>query len=243
MRLCHTQRIDDAVVAATQVIGHLYTANERATDAGRRADDDGLDYRSFYNDAVNLEVNLKEDYRRWRSSRGEFSFCEHPFVLDPASKSRVLMYDATAQMTHEFEGAILRSLFVGATSPYLVVKVRRSHLIHDTLLQMGMRKDDLKKPLKVQFVGEDGIDEGAIDTEWVAGVDCAADALSKAVGRKLFLKFKPFLMGSAEREMALAMVGAQALDRQNKVVALAATSVDEELRTIAAGVVAMANSR
>ena len=26
-------------------------------------------------------------------------------------------------MTHEFEGAILRSLFVGATSPYLVVKV------------------------------------------------------------------------------------------------------------------------
>ena len=63
-----------------------------------------------------------------------------------------------------------------------------------------------------------------------------------AVGRKLFLKFKPFLMGSAEREMALAMV-AQALDRQNKVVALAATSVDEELRTIAAGVVAMANAR
>ena len=89
---------------------------------------------------------------------------------------------------------------------------------------------------------KDGIDEGAIDTEWVAGVDCAADALSKAVGRKLFYKFKPFLMGSAEREMALAMV-AQALDRQNKVVALAATSVDEELRTIAAGVVAMANSR
>ena len=76
------------------------------------------------------------------------------------------MYDATAQMTHEFEGAILRSLFVGATSPYLVVKVRRSHLIHDTLLQMGMRKEDLKKPLKVQFVGEDGIDEGGVQKEF-----------------------------------------------------------------------------
>ena len=166
VRLCHTQRIDDAVIAATQVIGHLYTANELATEAGRRRADDGLDYRSFYNDAVNQEVNLKEDYRRWRSNRGEFSFCDHPFVLEPASKSRVLMYDATAQMTHEFEGAILRSLFVGATSPYLVVKVRRSHLIHDTLLQMGMRKDDLKKPLKVQFVGEDGIDEGGVQKEF-----------------------------------------------------------------------------
>ena len=65
------------------------------------------------------------------------------------------MHDSTAQMTHEFEGAILRSLFVGATSPYLVVRVRRTHLISDTLLQMSLRKEDLKKPLKVQFVGED----------------------------------------------------------------------------------------
>ena len=109
---------------------------------------------------------MKEDYRRWKGARGEFSFCEHPFILEPASKSRVLMYDATAQMTHEFEGAILRSLFVGATSPYLVVKVRRTQLISDTLLQMSLRKDDLKKPLKVQFVGEDGIDEGGVQKEF-----------------------------------------------------------------------------
>jgi len=111
-------------------------------------------------------VNLKEDYRRWKSEREEFSFCKHPFILEPSSKSRVLMYDATAQMTHEFEGAILRSLFVGATSPYLVVRVRRSHLINDTLLQMSLRKEDLKKPLKVQFVGEDGIDEGGVQKEF-----------------------------------------------------------------------------
>ena len=44
------------------------------------------------------QVNLKEDYRRWKSVRGEFSFCDHAFVLEPASKSRVLMYDATAQV-------------------------------------------------------------------------------------------------------------------------------------------------
>ena len=38
-------------------------------------------------------------------------------------------------MTQEFEGDILRSLFVGATSPYLVVRVRRTHLISDAMLQ------------------------------------------------------------------------------------------------------------
>jgi len=153
------------VIAGTRVLGQLYAANESALEAGRRPDE-GLPFQAFYNDAVNQEVNLKDDYRRWKAGRGEFSFCDHPFVLEPASKSRVLMYDATAQMTHEFEGAILRSLFVGATSPYLVVKVRRSHLISDTLLQMSLRKEDLKKPLKVQFSGEDGIDEGGVQKEF-----------------------------------------------------------------------------
>lgn len=166
VRLYHTQRIDDAVVAGTRVLGLLFQAHERALSDGRRTANAQLDYQTFYNDAVNQEVNLKEDYRRWKSNRGEFSFCQFPFVLEPSSKSRVLMYDATAQMTHEFEGAILRSLFVGATSPYLVIKVRRAHLINDTLLQMGLRKDDLKKPLKVQFVGEEGIDEGGVQKEF-----------------------------------------------------------------------------
>jgi len=163
VRLYHTQRIDDAVVAATRVLRLLFNANDHAIEAGRP----GLPFHIFYNDAVNQEVNLKEDYRRWKGGGGDnFSFCEHSFVLEPASKSRVLMHDSTAQMTHEFEGAILRSLFVGATSPYLVIRVRRTHLISDTLLQMSLRKEDLKKPLKVQFVGEEGIDEGGVQKEF-----------------------------------------------------------------------------
>lgn len=165
VRLYHTQRVDDAVIAATRVLGQLYAANEILLETSGKIRQ-ALPFQVFYNDAVNQEVNLKDDYRRWKAGRGEFSFCDHAFVLEPASKSRVLMYDATAQMTHEFEGAILRSLFVGATSPYLVVKVRRSHLISDTMLQMSLRKEDLKKPLKVQFSGEDGIDEGGVQKEF-----------------------------------------------------------------------------
>jgi len=168
VRLFYTQRIDEAVIASTRVLGLLYDANEAALVGGWRkgAEATALDYTVFYNDAVNQEVNLKEDYRRWKSDRNEFSFCRHPYVLDPASKSRVLMYDATAQMTQEFEGAILRSLFGGVISPYLVLKVRRSHLIQDTLLRVSRQHQDLKKPLKVQFVGEDGIDEGGVQKEF-----------------------------------------------------------------------------
>ena len=31
---------------------------------------------------------------------------------------------------------------------------------------MSLRKEDLKKPLKVQFVGEEGIDEGGVQKEF-----------------------------------------------------------------------------
>ena len=52
------------IVQGTQVLGQLYEANECALRSGRRASIDALDYHAFYNDAVNQEVNLKEDYRR-----------------------------------------------------------------------------------------------------------------------------------------------------------------------------------
>ena len=48
VRLCHTQRIDDAVMAVTRVLGQLYAANELAAESGRRAPDDRMNYRRFY---------------------------------------------------------------------------------------------------------------------------------------------------------------------------------------------------
>jgi hypothetical protein len=46
-------------------------------------------YTVFYNDAINSgELNLQADYRRWKQKL--FSFCKFPYVLDAATKSRIL---------------------------------------------------------------------------------------------------------------------------------------------------------
>jgi hypothetical protein len=55
--------------------------------------------------------------------RYRFAFCQYPFVYDPSSKSRILQLESTTKMSHEFEDAVLRSIFIGATCPYLVLKV------------------------------------------------------------------------------------------------------------------------
>jgi len=63
---------------------------------------------------------------------------------------------------------VFESLFtVTRTSPYLVIRVRRDHLVQDALEQLQRKSSsELKKPLKVQFVGEVGVDEGGVQKEF-----------------------------------------------------------------------------
>ncbi|KAJ3127744.1 putative E3 ubiquitin-protein ligase HTD2 [Nowakowskiella sp. JEL0407] len=58
-------------------------------------------------------------------------------------------------------------MFIGVNSPYLQMEVRREHVIRDALFQLeGKTKHDLKKQLRITFVGEEGIDEGGIQKEF-----------------------------------------------------------------------------
>ena len=51
--------------------------------------------------------------------------------------------------------------------PYFLLSVRRTHLVHDALSALAMADDlTLKKPLKVSFDSEEGIDEGGVRKEF-----------------------------------------------------------------------------
>ncbi|KAH9244933.1 hypothetical protein BASA81_017636 [Batrachochytrium salamandrivorans] len=54
------------------------------------------------------------------------------------------------------------------TNPYLVLEVRRDRLVDDVLDQIRKKEADLKKPVKVRFVGggEEGQDQGGVQKEF-----------------------------------------------------------------------------
>jgi len=52
------------------------------------------------------------------------------------------------------------------TIPFLVLIVRRSHVIEDALSQIAANTNDLKKPLRVKFAGEEGVDAGGVQKEF-----------------------------------------------------------------------------
>lgn len=155
--------ISAGIQAAVGVLGVVHAANEASATP--------IEFSAFYNDAINAELaahelHVRADYARWVNADG-FSLCEHSYVLDPASKAAVLKLDAIEQMASEFEGAVIRSIFtMSMQSPYLVLRVRRDHLIRDSLHQLASKSADLKKPLKVHFVGEEGVDEGGVQKEF-----------------------------------------------------------------------------
>ncbi|KAJ8548804.1 hypothetical protein ON010_g10868 [Phytophthora cinnamomi] len=188
----------DLVYAACGVLAELHAVNrERANGHEPFAT-----YDEFYNDAVNSEVDIVQDYSRsiifWKKTPrcdtgcgeedeseheqeeaereaehmpermlSEMSFCDFPFVLDAASKSKVLQIDSDLEQRARAQDAVLSSRSIltmeSAPSPYLVLKVRRDNIVEDALQQLvhlSSSAETLKKPLKVKFVGEEGIDEG-----------------------------------------------------------------------------------
>eukprot|EP00842_Homolaphlyctis_polyrhiza_P006083 jgi/Hompol1/6476/HPOL_002667-RA len=148
---------DDAIAWATQTLGIFSSINDA---------NDFIPYYEFYNQAIEETLDLKEEYPRWKSRDG-FSFCAHPYILSAAVKGDILKIESMVHMRHELQDSFFRAMFIGVNSPYLQLEVRREHLIRDALFQLaGKTLHDLKKQLRITFVGEEGIDEGGVQKEF-----------------------------------------------------------------------------
>ncbi|KAJ3388912.1 hypothetical protein HDU84_009326 [Entophlyctis sp. JEL0112] len=159
----------------------------------------------FYNNALAKKLNFKEEYKIWMrghtgvkeklpaspSQYQSFSYFNFPFLFDPVSKNRIIHIDAMAQMSLQYEEAVVHQAIVihaqrflhndsetvkdleeglkRETNPYLVLEIRRQFLVKDVLDQIHKKTDsDLKKPVKVKFVGggEEGMDQGGVQKEF-----------------------------------------------------------------------------
>jgi hypothetical protein len=56
-------------------------------------------------------LQSSKDTEPWLDDR--FSFCDYPFMLNPAVKADVLKVESVFQMRHELQDAFFRALFQG----------------------------------------------------------------------------------------------------------------------------------
>ena len=88
------------------------------------------------------------------------SFCAFPFLYRPESKAEILRLECSQRKTAEFNSGMLRSMLDAQACPYCILRVRRDHIVSDAAREILRRRGELHKPLKVVFVGEEGVDEG-----------------------------------------------------------------------------------
>lgn len=157
-------------------IGWLYLIN-LSSDKVRPED--------FYNVAVNemSEEGLVSYYLRWRQHQqglpdigaptikndSGFNICNYSFLFSVTTKRKLLMAETVFQQRAAQQNA-LRNVCLqgsGVVFPFLVLHVNRSNLLQSTLNQIASADStDLTKPLKICFVGEEGVDEGGVRKEF-----------------------------------------------------------------------------
>lgn len=125
---------------------------------------------SFYNTLLDYS-DLIGDFEIWESKSSRFCFCRYPFFLSIWAKIRIMEHDARRQMEVKAREAFFDSILKHqAVSQYLLLKVRRECLVEDSLRGVsevvGTGQEEIKKGLRIEFIGEEGVDAGGLRKEW-----------------------------------------------------------------------------
>nr|XP_006117511.1 probable E3 ubiquitin-protein ligase HECTD2 isoform X2 [Pelodiscus sinensis] len=152
------------IPSATKVLALFNAANTLANPAV-------IPYTDFYNSTLD-HIDLMEEYHNWQcyGNSHRFSFCQYPFVISIAAKKVIIQRDSEQQMINMARQSLVdkvsRRQRPDMNMLFLNVKVRRMHLVSDSLDELTWKRADLKKKLKVTFVGEAGLDMGGLTKEW-----------------------------------------------------------------------------
>ncbi|CAH0763694.1 unnamed protein product [Diatraea saccharalis] len=132
----------------------------------------------FYIEDLCTHVDIATDYINWLSDHSSTQphMCNYPFLFDVQCKSLLLKIDQQLQMQVAISRAtteIFTRLFTDPTygfhqgNQFLNLTVSRNHIVRDTMLQISNHDTShLKKPLRVEFVGEEAEDAGGVRKEF-----------------------------------------------------------------------------
>uniref|UniRef100_A0A672LZH9 HECT-type E3 ubiquitin transferase n=1 Tax=Sinocyclocheilus grahami TaxID=75366 RepID=A0A672LZH9_SINGR len=152
------------IPSATKVLSLLNAANSISSPPI-------IPFTDLYNLTLD-HIDFMEDYHTWQAhgNSNRFTFCQFPFILSTVVKKAIIQRDSEQQMISMARQTLVdkvsRRQRVDMSLLFLNIKVRRLQLVSDSLDELSRKRADLKKKLKVTFVGEAGLDMGGLTKEW-----------------------------------------------------------------------------
>lgn len=100
----------------------------------------------------------------------DVNYMKYPFLLTVDRRVDVLNQESLLSQKAEMIGQINGNFFamLMQNNLYLNIQLRRPNILEDALTQLskGSNKNNLRKQLKITFVGEPGVDEGGVKKEF-----------------------------------------------------------------------------
>ena len=151
-----------------------------------------IDYKVFYNDGMSKKINfrnefkiyltnekIKEEYKKQKNGdkkdklQLKFTLLNYMWLFNPSAKNEIIILFNNRQRRSEFMKSINQAppllglpLFVSANDVFLTINIRRKNLIEDALNELSKKDIKLQNPIKVRFLGEQGVDEGGVRKEF-----------------------------------------------------------------------------
>uniref|UniRef100_A0A8D8BGJ0 HECT-type E3 ubiquitin transferase n=1 Tax=Culex pipiens TaxID=7175 RepID=A0A8D8BGJ0_CULPI len=135
-----------------------------------------LPYEQFHINEIDDMFDIRLDYVRWVSDTNGtyFSLCNYPFVFNASAKTLLLQTDQSIQMHQAMQNSVnqtgLLAMFlpeVQTIAQYIVLNVTRENIVQDTIRELAQyTANDLKKPIKIRFHGEEAEDAGGVRKEF-----------------------------------------------------------------------------
>lgn len=128
-------------------------------------------YETFHVSEITDYFEIRHDYISWCSDMNPNSFylCNYPFLFDAPAKHLLLQTDQALQMHNAMNAAAnnIMTLFGVPAHIFIVLNVTRENIVEDAIRELTRyTSDDLKKPLKVKFAGEEAEDAGGVRKEF-----------------------------------------------------------------------------
>lgn len=161
-----TTKVSQEVMICIRVMEYFFRANKvyRLVDKSH-----------FVNDALSESLNMRRvagDYYALKNNMGrkiDFSILEYPYLFTTAAKVDVIQAENECIQ----QSAVINSMmgggglgFLNMNQMHLMITVRRNHILGDSLQKLMNQGKNLRKPLKITFEGEAGVDAGGVKKEF-----------------------------------------------------------------------------
>lgn len=173
--LSEDENTEPEMRTAIRCLDYLFKSNQQ-----KKRIENSLFINPTVSDHLNMNFIAKEYYDKKRGLANQnedtFAFLDYPWLFSTEAKAEVLQMESKLlqqdQVISSIMGDIgnnlggLLGMLNGSVTPHLRIVIRRENLLEDALNQLSIQSGALKKPLKIKFSGEDGVDEGGVRKEF-----------------------------------------------------------------------------